>query len=111
MPFTLDTPLPAALPGKEAAALKKAFGMETAGDLVAHYPRRYALRGELTPIQGLVEGDTVTIVAEVVSVNKRSMRNRRGTILEVVISDGRGRASLTFFNQAWRENQLRVGSR
>jgi ATP-dependent DNA helicase RecG len=111
MPFTLDTPLAGALPAKEAGGLKKAFGMENVGDLVAHYPRRYALRGELTPISGLVEGETVTIVAEVVAVNKRPMRNRRGSILEVVISDGRGQASLTFFNQPWRENQLAVGSR
>ncbi|WP_261164241.1 ATP-dependent DNA helicase RecG [Microbacterium sp. Marseille-Q6965] len=111
MPFTLDTPLAGALPVKEASGLKKTFGMETVGDLVAHYPRRYAQRGELTPIAGLVEGDTVTIVAEVVGVNTRPMRNRRGSILEVVISDGRGQASLTFFNQPWRESQLRVGSR
>ncbi|QBR74331.1 ATP-dependent DNA helicase RecG [Microbacterium sediminis] len=111
MPFTLDTPLATALPAKEAGGLKKAFGMETVGDLVAHYPRRYAVRGELTPIRGLAEGDTVTIVAEVVSVGTRPMRNRRGSILEVVITDGRGQASLTFFNQAWRERDLRPGRR
>jgi len=111
MPFTLDTPLAAALPGKEAGGLAKAFGMQTVGDLVAHYPRRYAVRGELTPIRGLTEGDTVTIIAEVVSAGIRPMRHRRGNILEVIITDGHGQASLTFFNQRWRADELRPGRR
>jgi ATP-dependent DNA helicase RecG len=39
------------------------------------------------------------------------MQNRRGSILEVVIGDGRGEVSLTFFNQAWRLSELRPGRR
>src|SRR5699024_9755347 len=31
--------------------------------------------------------------------------------LDVVISDGDGALSLTFFNQAWRAKELRVGAR
>ena len=87
----------------------RAFGMSTVGGLMAHYPRRYARRGELTPIASLPVGETVTIVAEVRSVNARHMRQRKGSLLEVVISDGEGTVSLTFFNQAWRQNELKVG--
>ena len=39
------------------------------------------------------------------------MQNRKGSILEVVISDGQGDLSLTFFNQAWRVKDLRPGRR
>src|SRR4051794_19478042 len=39
------------------------------------------------------------------------MRAKRGSILEVVISDGRGHLTLTFFNQAWRARELRPGMR
>lgn len=85
--------------------------MRTVGDLLAHYPRRYARRGELTPISSLPVGEPVTIVAEVTRVNERRMQQRKGSILEVVISDGRGDLSLTFFNQAWRAQQLRPGRR
>jgi ATP-dependent DNA helicase RecG len=107
--FTLDSRLGGAIGGKTAAALERAFGMTTVGDLLVHYPRRYARRGELTPISTLPIGEPVTIVAEVRRVNERRMKNRNGSLLEVVISDGNGEMSLTFFNQAWRVRDLRPG--
>ena len=106
---TLDTSLVDALGAKTAAPFQRAFGMATVGDLLSHYPRRYARRGELTPIDSLPLGEQVTIVAEVQSVSSRSMKQRRGTLLEVVISDGAGALTLTFFGQAWRANELTVG--
>ena len=39
------------------------------------------------------------------------MRNKRGSILEVSITDGRGFLTLTFFNQKWRAAELRPGVR
>lgn len=109
--FTLDSRLGGAIGGKTAAALERAFGMTTVGDLLVHYPRRYARRGELTPISSLPVGEAVTIVAEVRRVNERRMKNRNGAILEVVISDGHGDLSLTFFNQSWRVKDLKPGRR
>ncbi|WP_349427304.1 ATP-dependent DNA helicase RecG [Microbacterium sp. LWS13-1.2] len=109
--FTLDSSLGGAVGGKTAAALERAFGMTTVGDLLVHYPRRYARRGELTQISSLPVGEPVTIVAEVRRVNERRMKNRSGSLLEVVISDGNGELSLTFFNQAWRVKDLRPGRR
>lgn len=109
--FTVDSRLGGAIGGKTAGALERAFGMTTVGDLLAHYPRRYARRGELTPISSLPVGEAVTIVAEVRRVNERRMKNRSGSLLEVVISDGHGDLSLTFFNQAWRVKDLKPGRR
>ncbi|MFT4229385.1 MAG: ATP-dependent DNA helicase RecG [Microbacterium sp.] len=109
--FTLDSRLDGAVGGKTAAALARAFDMHTVGDLLAHYPRRYAHRGELTPIRSLPVGETVTIVAEVVRAGERRMKNRTGSLLEVVISDGQGQLSLTFFNQSWRLKDLHPGRR
>jgi ATP-dependent DNA helicase RecG len=108
---TLDSRIDGALGGKTAAALERAFGMKTVGDLLAHYPRRYALRGELTPISSLPIGEPVTIVAEVRRATERRMQNRKGSILEVLISDGQGDLSLTFFNQSWRIKDLQPGRR
>lgn len=107
----LETRLEGVVGGKTSAALGRAFGMRTVGDLLAHYPRRYGHRGELTPIRDLPVGEQVTIVAEVVSAGERRMQARRGSLLEVVISDGQGRLTLTFFNQAWRLAELRPGRR
>ena len=91
--------------------MRKGLGLATVDDLLRHYPRRYAERGELTDLRTLTEGEQVTVLAEVRQVTVRPMRNRRGTILEAVVTDGRDSMSLTFFNQKWREGQLRVGRR
>jgi ATP-dependent DNA helicase RecG len=107
----LDTPLTDVVGGRTAGALEKALGLDTVGDLLRHYPRRYAERGELTDLRDLTPGEDVTVVAEVASVNVRPMRARKGRILEVVVTDGRGKLTLTFFNQAWRERELQVGRR
>ena len=106
---TLDTSLVDALGAKTAGIFQRAFAIETVGDLLTHYPRRYARRGELTPIASLPLGEQVTIVAEVRSVAERPMKQRRGSIVEVVISDGAGALTLTFFNQKWRAAELTVG--
>jgi ATP-dependent DNA helicase RecG len=110
-PSPLDVRLATPLGGRTAQAIEKAFGYATVGDLLAHYPRRYARRGELTALDELSLDENVTIVAEVRSVTERPMRAKRGSILEVVISDGRGHLTLTFFNQAWRARELRPGMR
>ncbi|GAB2822760.1 ATP-dependent DNA helicase RecG [Alpinimonas psychrophila] len=111
--ITLDSPLEAVLGSRSAVSFKKAFGMLTVGDLLAHYPRRYASRGELTAITDVPIDENVTIVAEVLDVRERPMRARKGSLLEVRITDGRsgGIMTLTFFNQAWRAKDLRPGVR
>ena len=109
--LTLESRLTAAVGDKTAKVLERAFGMQTVGDAVSHYPRRYARRGELTQISSLPIGEAVTIVAEVKRASERRMQNRRGSLLEVVISDGNGDLSLTFFNQPWRLKDLQPGRR
>ncbi|MCP2030538.1 ATP-dependent DNA helicase RecG [Okibacterium sp. HSC-33S16] len=107
----LATKLDSVIGGRTAAAFKRAFGVVTLGDLLEHYPRRYARRGELTALSELPVGEAVTIVAEVLEVRERTMKARKGSILEVRISDGKGVLNLTFFNQAWRTRELRPGAR
>ena len=97
--------------GKTAQAIRSAFGYETVGELLAHYPRRYASRGDLTQLTELPLGETVTVVAQILDVRERSMQARRGGILEVRITDGTGMLTLTFFNQQWRARELQPGRR
>ena len=111
-PSPLDAKLDALVGGKTATALGKGFGMKTVGDLVGHFPRRYAKRGELTAVADVPLDENVSIVAEVLDVRSRPMRAKRGSILEVRLTDGSGgTVTLTFFNQAWRERDLAPGSR
>jgi len=104
---TLETPLKKELGDRTATALTKAFGMETVGDLLRHYPRRYVVRGELSDIAELHEGEEATVLAEISAVHLRRATGR--VILEVVVTDGSAKLYLTFFNQPWREKELRVG--
>lgn len=93
---------------KTAEALEKAFGILTIEDLLRHYPRRYVARGALSDISELLPDDEVTVLAEISAVKLRVANGRK--ILEVVVKDsGKGQLSLTFFNQAWREKDLKVG--
>ncbi|MEY5144745.1 MAG: hypothetical protein RL745_106 [Actinomycetota bacterium] len=93
---------------KTASALSK-MGVTTVEDLLRHYPRRYLQRGQMTDLGSLSVGDSATVFAEVASVDARPMRNRRGTMVEVVVTDGRARLSLTFFGQQWLQRQFTPG--
>lgn len=108
---TFDSKLSGVLGDKTAKAFKELFGYTTLGDLLNHFPRRYLVRGELSNISELREGDEATILAEVYSVQSRRFQARKGTMLEVIVTDGSAKLSLTFFNQAWREKELKVGSK
>jgi len=103
----LADPLKKVLGDRTAEALTKTFGMKSVEDLLRHYPRRYVTRGEMSDISKLIEGDEVTILAEVKAVKIRRANGR--VILEVHVGDGSDTMSLTFFNQAWREKELKVG--
>jgi len=105
----LESKLSAVIGDRTAKVLTDTFGIKTVGDLMRHYPRRYLVRGELSDISELVEGDEVTILAEVLSSTNRPLRGRKGSIFEVVVTDGTDKLSLTFFNQAWREKELKAG--
>ena len=59
LPDGLARPLERILKKAQATKLEKAFGMRTVGDLLWHLPRRYAKRGELTPLASLVPGEHV----------------------------------------------------
>ena len=106
----LDAPLERVLGDKTAKAFAKHLDLHTVEQLLFHLPRRYAKRGELTSIDELPIGELVTVNAAIRGVRERPLRGKKGSILEVVVSDGRGTLSLTFFNQSWRKNELRLGA-
>ena len=105
------TALDRVLGDKTAKSFAKNLGLVTVADLLQHYPRRYSNRGELTPIANLPIGESLSIVAEVVDARERRTKGRVSHILEVRITDGSGFLSLTFFNQAWRQKDLKPGVR
>jgi ATP-dependent DNA helicase RecG len=86
------------------------MGITSVLDLLDHYPRRYVDRTERAEIAELSIGDEATVDAEVRSIRSRRTRDGKRTIVNAVVYDGTGLLELVFFNQAWRERQLPVGT-
>lgn len=82
-----NAPLKKYLPVPSAKAISTHLGLETVGEMLEYFPRKYLPRGELSSFAELVEGQDVTIIARVVHVSTRTMAARRGKITEVTITD------------------------
>jgi ATP-dependent DNA helicase RecG len=81
----------------KAQKLLAKLGLQTYGDLLRHYPRRWQRWGDMTPIDRLVIGEHVTVDGRVEQSTTRTMRTRGGVILEVVVRNGAHRLHLTWF--------------
>ena len=105
----LDDALDREFDPKTAKVLARALDVHTVGELLRHYPRRYEQRGELTDLASLRDGEHVTVLAQISAVTSRRMKNRRGKLTEVTVTDGRGTLTLAFFGQPWREKEMKPG--
>jgi ATP-dependent DNA helicase RecG len=105
----LGSPLSAIVGGRTAKPLERAFDIHAVGDLLRHYPRRMAERGELTDLGSLRVDDEVTVLAEVRRCERKGVGKK--VRLEAEIGDGRGSLQLVFFGprSAWRERDLVPG--
>ncbi|MFF3540445.1 helicase-related protein [Streptomyces platensis] len=95
----LDEPLKKILGGTTAKVLAEHLDLHTVGDLLHHYPRRYAERGELTRLADLPLDEHVTVVAQVADARVLKFNGGRGQRLEVTLTDGSGRLRLVFFGK------------
>jgi ATP-dependent DNA helicase RecG len=97
------------LPGEKAEKAAEKLGLTSIAALIDHIPRdRRAAR----TIGDLVEGETATVVVEVLSITSRQVR-RRGMkpLVSARVSDETGTMGVTFFNQPWLERRYRPGTR
>ncbi|MER7847175.1 ATP-dependent DNA helicase RecG [Kitasatospora sp. NPDC096077] len=106
----LDEPLTKLVGDRTAKVLADSLKLRTVGDLLHHYPRRYVERGQLTSLDELEIDEHVTVLARIEKVTLIPFRGRKGDRLEVVVTDGRSRLSLVFFNQGWRQKELKAGA-
>ncbi|WP_087872979.1 ATP-dependent DNA helicase RecG [Arthrobacter globiformis] len=100
--------------GKRSAnAIEKHLGITTVGGLLNHFPRKYINRGDLTRISELPFDEEATLIARVVSNSTRQMRQRKGSITDVVVTDdaGSGTLKISFFNARLPRVELHAGRR
>ncbi|WP_399930175.1 ATP-dependent DNA helicase RecG [Streptomyces kanamyceticus] len=95
----LDEPLKKVVGPATAKVMAEHLDLHTVGDLLHHYPRRYAERGELTRLAELPLDEHVTVVAQVASARILKFNGGRGQRLEVTITDGSGQVQLVFFGR------------
>ncbi len=95
--------------GAKKAQGLAAVGITTVLDLLMHYPRRYVDRTNQARIADLALGEEAMVLGRVRRASARRTRNGR-SLVEIDVTDGSGYLRCTFFNQAWRANQLKVGA-
>ncbi|MEN8172615.1 MAG: ATP-dependent DNA helicase RecG [Chloroflexota bacterium] len=88
----------------------KQLNIETLGDLLYHFPKRYVNYSELKPINKLVFEDTVTVIGTVKSIHKRAIKSGKNQLVEAILSDGTGALQITWFNQPWIINKIKANS-
>ncbi|HEV2412700.1 MAG TPA: ATP-dependent DNA helicase RecG [Candidatus Saccharimonadales bacterium] len=85
------------------------LGIETVGDLIRHFPRRYNDFSHIIKIKDIKPGP-VTILCKVVKITARYAR--RGLhITDVIVEDGTGELRVVWFNQPYREAHLKAGGK
>ena len=106
--MTLDNSL-TELKGIGEAQIKKfsVLGLQTVGDLIDYFPRRYDDYSQLTPVNRLRPG---SVSIEAVIKQAQGRYARRGLhITEAIASDDTGSVRLVWFNQPYRADALRPG--
>ncbi len=95
--------------GPRHASMLTRLGLNTLGDMLYNFPRRYEDYSQLKPIRDVFYGQQVTVIGEVTMLNSRPLRGGKMTITEAVINDGTAGLRLSWFNQPWLANRLKVG--
>ena len=92
---------------KRKAALAE-YGINNVLELLMNYPRKWVDRTNEARVSDLVAGQEALVIVEVRKVSKFTTKNRK-TIVNVQVGDESGRLTAVFFNQPWRDRQLKAG--
>jgi len=91
----------------------KAFndhGIFTINDILYYFPRKHLDHTSVTPINRLIQGNSATLVVTVETFGEKSLR--RGKIFQVIVSDGTGFLTLSWFNGSrYIKHKLKIGIR
>lgn len=106
------------LGAKAAGKLEEAFGLQTVGDLLRHFPRKYSdgmsVSGEGEELE-LNAGDHVTLVDVITEAVAKPMRAQPGKrarkYLRVTLGNRRPEVTATFFNADYLIKDLTEGTR
>ena len=95
--------------GESMAEKLGRLGIRTVGDMLFCFPRRYDDYTRMKPINRLLPGETVTIIGTVLKAKQRILSGGR-KLFEITFGDGAGALTVSWFNQPWLHNRLKVGT-
>ncbi|MBP3780116.1 MAG: DNA helicase RecG, partial [Selenomonas sp.] len=95
---------------KKQAELQR-LGLQSVYDLLTYFPRTYEDQSVLTPIAELQAGEKATVSGTIMNLMDRQGGRRGMTILTALIGDGTGMLQVTWFNQKYLKDKLKVGRR
>ena len=109
-PSSLEAPLSGLDQVTPAVARRLAhFGLETVGDLVVHFPRRYEDFRDRKSIGDLRVGEEATVRGEVAQVRLEQTARRRVDVVRVLVRDETGAVDAVWFNQRYLAKVLEEG--
>ena len=96
--------------GPKMAELLKKINIYTIRDLIEYYPRAYEDRTKLYTISELIVGENALFIADVVKP-VQVLRKAKLAILSTYVADDTGVCKLTWFNQKYIKEKLKLGDR
>ena len=96
--------------GPKLAAAAAETGIHTVADVLLRFPHSHRDR-TVQPLAALEEGQTGTVLVEVLGSKPRPFRKGRITITSVKVGDDSGHVRATWFNQPWVAAKLEPGTR
>ncbi len=94
---------------KRAEAFAR-LGIENVGDLLYHFPRAYEHRGDIRELAEVNDGEVCSVLLTIAKPAANVKVKGRMELTKVVAFDDTGRCNITFFNQGYLKEVLRLGA-
>lgn len=95
--------------GPAKALLLNKLGINSIKDLIEYYPRNYEDRREIKNISDFVDGEYALFIATIDTDVKAQRIRKNLTILHTFVSDETDSCKLTWFNQKYIKDRLKIG--
>ena len=97
--FDFDDPLTKLnLIGKRRSEILSKHQISSIRDIIYYFPRKHLDRTNITSIQNIERGNRYNIIGKIETLGEKSTRFKK--IFQVIISDGTGFITLTWFNSS-----------
>ena len=87
------------------------LGIRRVYDLLTWYPRAYEDQSSLRAIGDLRAGEKASVSGAIMNLSEKRAGRRNMTILTAMLSDGTGFLQVSWFNQKYLKQKLKVGKR